>query len=264
VVALKDDLKDKKRKPSNPHSVLHTSRSFFETIPYLRKPKVAPGQSSCIAAALMPKPALPLEVKKTLNFDAKKVAKITDDFDWVSMNCNFTLDYRKLRRYTIVEDIMFSNPEIHEPLLLLVSVQHPMFGSTWLARYKAQKSGRLPIQFCGDTYFQIEATVVKNSTHQQFLDGMYNQEDMLALLTTQGEARVGLHFPNCSFLFDLEFKYASVIKDCESTQVWGVVFSGLSFLSPLTKLKDEDSREAYFTRYLTETRSSHKRAVHST
>jgi hypothetical protein len=216
-------------------------------IQYVRKPKVAQGQSTRIAAALMSQSTIEPEAKKALDFNVKKVSKVAKDIDWLSMNRNFSLDSRKLRRY-IVEDVMFANPEIHEQLLLLFLIRHPLFGSTWLARYNAQNSGRLPIQFCNDTYLQIEATVVKNSTCRQFIDGMYCQEGVVSLLTSRGGAGVGLHFPNCNFHLDLEFNFASVIEDCDTLQVWGMTFSGRNFLLPLKKLKDNDSREAYFSR----------------
>jgi hypothetical protein len=48
---------------------------------------------------------------KALDFDVKKVAKFVDDLDCQSMNYNFSLDSRKLRRY-IVEDVMIASPDI--------------------------------------------------------------------------------------------------------------------------------------------------------
>jgi hypothetical protein len=255
VTVLKADLKDKSRKPSNPTSVLRTSRSFFETISYSKKTKVAEGHSSRIAAASIPKPIMTTDLKDDLDFDSRKVSDLSKEFDWSSMDRNFSLDSRKLRRY-IVEDLMFSKPS-EEPLLLLVSPEHPSFETTWLPRYRSQKAGRLPIQFCGRTYLQIDATVLKNSTRCQFIDGMYSQDDVLALLTSRGGAGVGLHFTNCHRSFDLELKFASVIEECDDLQVWGVSFSGRNFLTPLAKLKDDDSREAYFTRYLKELNGDH-------
>jgi hypothetical protein len=78
---------------------------------------------------------------------------------------------------------------------------------TCLSIYNAQRSGRLPLEFGGNHYFQIEAHVVKNSTCHQFIDGMYSQNAVVDLLTKRGGASDGLHFPNCPFDFDLELKF---------------------------------------------------------
>jgi hypothetical protein len=99
VDCLKEDLKNKKFTPSNPTSVLRTSRSFFETISYSKKPKVAPGQSSRIANLWIIKAndsqTIVLDLNN-LDFDIDKVSQVASNFDYHSMNCNFSLDSRKL------------------------------------------------------------------------------------------------------------------------------------------------------------------------
>jgi hypothetical protein len=101
---LKDALKNKTRKPSNPTSVLQTSRSFFETISYSRKPKVALGHSSRLAnlrtIEANQSQSIISDLTNDLNFDVKKVSKVAADFDFHSMNHSFSLDYRKLKYAT--------------------------------------------------------------------------------------------------------------------------------------------------------------------
>jgi hypothetical protein len=146
---------------------------------------------------------------------------------------------------------MFANPgNVPEQLLLLISIRPSLFGTTWLSIYNAQRSGQLPLEFGGDHYFQIEAQVVKNLTRRQFIDGIYRQNAVVDLLTKQGGASVGLHFPNCPFDFDMELKFASVIDKCSTFQVWGTNFSGCNFFTPLLKLHHIDSQGAYYTHYL--------------
>jgi hypothetical protein len=91
VNGLKEALKNKKRKPSNPTSVLRTSRSFFETISYSKKPKVAPGQSTPLANLRIIKAndsQMILSDLTDLDFDVNKVSKVAADFDFHSMNRN--------------------------------------------------------------------------------------------------------------------------------------------------------------------------------
>jgi hypothetical protein len=124
VDSLKADLKNNKRKPSNPMSILTTLWSFFETISYSKKPKVAPGQSSHIANLQIIKATDSQTVVSdltNLDFNVDKVSQVASNFDYHSMNRNFSLDSRKLRRY-IVKDVMFANPDVPEKLLLLVSL----------------------------------------------------------------------------------------------------------------------------------------------
>jgi hypothetical protein len=103
-----------------------------------------------------------------------------------------------------------------------------------------------PVEIAGVTFFQIEAEVVKNSACIQFIDGMFDQNEVLNLLTKIGGAGVGLHFPGCPTGMDLALKFASVNDEHEMFQVWGTTFSGRDLKTPLIKLVLDKSREAFF------------------
>jgi hypothetical protein len=81
-----------------------------------------------------------------------------------------------LQQY-VVEDIIFIDPTTQERLLICVSITHELFAMTWLPTYKLQEVLRLPIMFDKETFFQIEAVVVKKLKRQDCIDGVVNEDD---------------------------------------------------------------------------------------
>ena len=73
--------------------------------------------------------------------------------------------------------------------------------------------------------------------------------------------RCGLSFPGCPQLFEFELKSADVFFSCETIQVWGTTKTVRSFRKQLSKLKNELSRESYFTRYLAELHSDESQTL---
>jgi hypothetical protein len=91
----------------------------------------------------------------------------------------------------------------------------------------------------------------------QFIDVRFDCNVILYLLTQTGGTGVGLHFPGCSTDFNLELKFAAVIKEYNTFQVWGTTFSGRDFKTPLLKLVLDESCEAFFVHYLLEIHGDH-------
>ena len=147
---------------------------------------------------------------------------------------------------------MFTDPTIHEQLLLLVSVKHTMFNSTWLPIFKAQDGSRAPIMFEKTMCFQIEAEVVKNSKRDDYVNGLITEDEVHYQRTYVGGAGVCLHFPDCDCQLDIELKFASILFEVKTFHVWGTQKLGHEFCKRLVKLKNETNRDALFCRYLLE------------
>jgi hypothetical protein len=161
----------------------------------------------------------------------------------------FSLDSKTLRRY-IVEDFLFAS--VGERLLLLVATSHPSFASHWFHIYEVQAKGRKPLIFGDVLFFQIEAEVLKNVYRSNFTGGLFTEKECGVLFLSRGGAAIGLSFPGCPRSFEFELKSADVFFSCESLHVWGTTKTVRSFRKQLSKLKNELSRESYFTRYLAE------------
>ena len=58
--------------------------------------------------------------------------------------------------------MMFVDPEIHEHLLLLVSINYAVFTTTWLSIYKEQALARAPITIYRQIFSPLEAAVAKD------------------------------------------------------------------------------------------------------
>ena len=158
-------------------------------------------------------------------FDLKQASTAAPVTDWNSVPNNFSLDSLKLRRY-VIEDVMFADPQVHKHILLLVSINHPAFATTWLTIYREQSLSdhalaQAPITIYKEMFFQLEACVVKNPAQQAFIDGIHNKEHVKYLLLYKGGAGLGLHFPGCSCQKDIELKFASVLHETDSLMVWG-------------------------------------------
>jgi hypothetical protein len=134
----------------------------------------------------------------------------------------------------------------------LVATSHPSFASHWFRIYEVQAKGRKPLIFGDVPFFQIEAEVLKNVYRSNFTGGLYTQKEFGVLFSSRGGAALGISFPGCPRSFEFELKPADVSFSCESLQVWGTTKTLWSFRKQLSKLKDELSRESYFTRYLAE------------
>jgi hypothetical protein len=147
VKTLSDDLLAARRTASSSAASVRKARSYFDTINYHKQVKVLPGKSRRIAekqqrnvlGALL-SPDVPYE-KDTPIFDVKKASAVIPDVDWSEFSPSFNLDSRKLRRY-VVEDVMFGDPKARERLLILISMHHDTFDSTWLRIYKLQSISR--------------------------------------------------------------------------------------------------------------------------
>jgi hypothetical protein len=103
------------------------------------------------------------ETEARPSFDVKKATLAAPEIDWESISPTFSLESRKLRWY-VVEDVMFADPDCQEHLLLLVSINHHAFSTTWLSIFQEQNLLRLPVTIYKEMFFQLEAVVVKNST----------------------------------------------------------------------------------------------------
>jgi hypothetical protein len=247
---LANDLTESRRTPpSSSHSV-RKDVSSFDTITYTRQTKVDVGKSRRIAEQGTRKvqatvtPETIRQADEPL-FDIKKATKLARDINWNELKPNFSLDSHKLRRY-IVEDVMFADPKQNERLLLLVSDKHAAFKTTWLPIYREQQSSRAPIMFDRDMYFQIEAEVVKNSKRKNYVDGLLSEEEVQYQLSYQGGAGVCLHFPFCKRANGIELKFASILLDVTTFQVWGTRELRREFGKKLAKLKNDANREALF------------------
>jgi hypothetical protein len=94
---------------------------------------------------------------------------------------------------------MFADPTMQEWLLILVSIHHKLFATTWLPIYKLQAILRVPIMLDKKMFFQIEAEVVKNSKCQDYIDSVVNKKDNVGYQLTVGEnVGICLHFPCCN------------------------------------------------------------------
>jgi hypothetical protein len=110
-------------------------------------------------------------------------------------------------------------------------------------------------------FFQIEAVVVKNARRQDFVDGVITVNDIKYLLSMKGGAGVCLHFPNCEPSFGLELKFATVMLDVESFQVWGTTRSGRAFDKVIKGLRVQASQELLYSRFLREVYGDHSQTL---
>jgi hypothetical protein len=256
VQVLENDLKTQSRAVSSSSAVIKKANSFFHTVAYNRVPKPKPGQSARIAQRNHDSVAVPVtpDIIKEVDlpvFNAKVAKKAAPGIDWNRVSPTFNLDSRKLRRY-IVEDVMFANPETHERLLILVSPTFPSFASTWLPIFTQQSSMRPPVMFDKTMFFQIEASTVKNAKRKDFVDGMVTQSDVRYLLTKEGGGGIGLHFPGCDRSFDIELKFATVLDETSSFQVWGASRAGRDLHRVFLNLRVQAKRELYYSCFLSE------------
>jgi hypothetical protein len=260
VTSLQDDLLAGRRTPSSSAASVRKARSSFDTITYNKQTKVLPGKSRRIAEKEQ-RTVTPSDGSSGLHqvdvpiFDVNKANTVIPDVDWTALSPTFNLDSKKLRRY-VVEDVMFANPKSQERLLLLVSINHVSFASTWLeiykSQYKSQSMLRVPIMFDKEMFFQIEAVVVKNAKRQDYMDGVVSEDDVKYQLTVQGGAGVCLHFPACDKALDIELKFATVFLQSTTFQIWGTAKIGRDFHMRLVKIRNDANREAMYSRYLTE------------
>jgi hypothetical protein len=158
----------------------------------------------------------------------------------------FSLDSKTLCRY-IVQDFHFTS--IGERLLVLFATSHPSFASHWFGIYEEQDQGHKPLIFGDVLFFQIESVVLKNVYRSKITGGLYTQKRIWCPGLVNGWS---LSFPGCPRPFEFELKSADVFFSCESIQVWGTIKKIRSFRKQLSKLKNELSRELYFTSYLAE------------
>jgi hypothetical protein len=217
---------------------------------------VLPGKSrriaekqQCNVAALIG-PNIPYK-KEIPIFDVKKATAVIPDVDWSGFSPSFNLDSRKLRRY-VVEDVMFGDPKARERLLILVSMHHDTFDSTWLQIYKLQEISRVPVMFDNEMFFQVEAEIIKNPKRKDYIDGLVNEDDVKYQLTVEGGAGVCLHFPGCDKSYEIELKFATIFLQSSTFQVWGTRKIGRDFHGRLVKLRNDVNREALYSRYLIE------------
>jgi hypothetical protein len=258
---LKKSIKDGVTKKGNSHTALKTSLGFFETQSYHKQVTVTTGQSQRLANkkadASRADSDLIYDAQKP-TFDLKKATKAAPDISWGDVVPSFNMDSRKFRRY-IVEDVMYSNPETRERLLLLVSTTSPYFADTYLRIYNIQQETtfRSPVQFEKSLYFQIEAEVVKNASRESFVHGLHDIDTVRYLLSSTGGGGIGILFPDCPASMGIELKFATVFEHGDDFQVWGMSKSGRDFKPGLRNLKNEASRDAFFTRFLHEVYGDH-------
>ena len=193
-------------------------------------------------------------------FNIEVASKCAPDTDWSTVHSNFSLDSRKLRRY-VVEDLMFADPMANERLLLLISTKHPAFGATWITIWNEQDSKRNPVTIARETYFQVEAEVVKNSKQKGFIDGMYSQNDVKHFVTYEGGEGLCLAFPGCSSKREIELKFASVIHETETFMVFGDTKACRDYSSLLLKLRSHTSQELVYSRMLVELHGDHSQTL---
>jgi hypothetical protein len=258
---LKQSIEDGLTKKGTTHSALKTSLGFFETQTYKKQVTVTTGQSRRLANKKVDASRADAELiydAEKPTFDFKKAYKAAPDIPWDDVVPSFNMDSRKFRRY-IVEDVMYSNPNHRERLMLLVSTTSPYFASTYLSIYNIQseQTYRSPVQFEKSLYFQIEAEVVKNASRESFIYGLHDIDTVRYLLTSTGGGGIGIHFPDCPASLGVELKFATVFEHGDDFQVWGMSKSGRDFKPGLRNLKNEASRDAYFTRYLHEVYGDH-------
>ncbi len=255
IKASLEDLVQGRRPVANSSQSARKAVNSFDTLTYVRQTKVELGKSRRIAemkvrnvASVTPEPRREVD---TPIFDIKSATKLAPGRDWDSLTPNFSLDSRKLRRY-VVEDVMFADPTVHERLLLLVSVQHPAFHATWLPIYTEQGAMRAPIMLDKVMYFQIESEVIKNSKRGDYVDGLVSEDNLKYQLSYKGGAGVRLQFPSCLPTRDMELKFAAVLFEADTFHVWGTRKLGREFHQKFHRIKNDQNREALFSRYLLE------------
>jgi hypothetical protein len=86
---------------------------------------------------------------------------------------------------------------------------------------------------------------------------MVTQSDVQYLLTKEGGGGIGLHFPLCDRSFDIELKFATVIEDTNTFQVWGTRRAGLDIHHIFQKLRVQAKRELYYSCFLSELYGDH-------
>ena len=117
---------------------------------------------------------------------------------------SYDLNSRKLRR-CIVEDVMFVSPG--ESIVVLISNDSTDF-SYWDKIIKEQDTGLDVVCFGSKTFYQINATVLKNVSRHAFINGEYDNDLIDYHVLGIGGAAISLSFVKCARSTGIKFKFS--------------------------------------------------------
>ena len=129
----------------------------------------------------------------------------------------YDLNSRKLRRY-IIEDVMFVSPG--ESIVVLICNDSNDF-PYWDKIIKEQNNSLDVVRLGTKSFYQINATVIKNISRHAFINGKYYNDLIDYHVLGIGGAAISLSFVNSSCSTGIELKFSQILVDV-NVHIWGV------------------------------------------
>jgi hypothetical protein len=152
----------------------------------------------------------------------------------------------------MVEDCL--QCDVNESLLLLISPNHPSFGTGWQNCHSAVYHAFLTLTLHfhdGGIFFSVEVQVIKNPIQELLMAGGYSVTTFLELFSFRGASSLAIRFVQAA-IDGLELKFANFFYSNQYIHIWGIRKDTCNLTGQLKKMNGPGQRSAMFQCYLLE------------